>query len=298
MPGPVFVSGCVVNSGSRRSPFFVSQIVRALRQGRLHRFFGRFPAIAAAVALWRGIADRFRHPPQLGPSRFPSLPHRTATMALRREGIWAGLRLPQCCVSQIGQFARHSPCRLPRDNGERFAFADVEDGRTPRGTLAPIVEVDGLERCSVIAELARDAGLLETARRYLGFHPRLVQPRLYWSPLTQMRPSQRHDGGQTVDFHFDVEASRSLYAFFYIEGGCRRSGAHVAIAGSHRRKPLRLMLAPAFQPDEVVYACFGRECERILEGEPGFGFLEDPGCYHKALPPTQGHRLVLQLRLS
>lgn len=288
----------LVNPGSRPSPSFVSQIVRALRAGRLHRIFGRFAIIAAVVALWRGFADRFRRPPERGPSRFPSLPHQTATMALRREGIWTGLTLPSCCVRQIADFARHAPCRLPSDNGERFAFAEVTGGRTPRGTPAPLVEVDEVERCPVIAELARDAGLLETARRYLGFHPRLVQLRLYWSPLTRMERSQRQAGGQTVDFHFDIEASRSLYAFFYIEGGDRHSGAHVAIAGSHRRKPLRLALAPAFQPDHVVYASFGQDRELILEGEPGFGFLEDPACYHKALPPTRGHRLVLQLRLS
>jgi hypothetical protein len=287
-----------VNFRSRRSPFFFNQIARALLRGRLHRFFGRFATIAAAVALWRAAADRFRRPPPNGPSRFPALPYQTALMALRCEGVWAGLSLSPSCVSQIAQFARHAPCRLPRDNGERFAFAEVDQGCTPSGTPAPLVEVDELQRCTVIAELARDAGLLEAARRYLGFQPRRVQLRLYWSPLAQMQRSQRHAGGQTVDFHFDVEVSRSLYAFFYIEGGDRHSGAHVTITGSHRRKPWRLKLAPAFQPDHVVYANFGQERERILEGEPGFGFLEDPACYHKALPPTRGHRLILQLRLS
>jgi hypothetical protein len=287
-----------VNSASRRSPFFFSQIARALFRGRLHRFFGRFTAVAAMVALWRGAADRFRPPPQSGPSRFPEFPCQAALTALRCDGVWPGLCLPSGCVHEIAQFARDARCRLPCDNGERFAFAEVEQGRTPRGTPAPLVEVDGVATCPVIAELARDAGLLEAARRYLGFHPRQVQLRLYWSPLARMQRRQRHAGGQTVDFHFDVEASRSLYVFFYIEGGDRHSGAHVAMLGSHRRKPLRLKLAPAFQPDHVIHAAFGQARERVLEGGPGFGFLEDPACYHKALPPTRGHRLVLQLRLS
>ncbi|MGE0154298.1 MAG: hypothetical protein AB7R90_16905 [Reyranellaceae bacterium] len=281
---------------SRRS--VLHKIARALRQRRFHRFLGRLPPVSAAVRIWRGLADRFSPAPEAGPSRFPALPAETVLAGLRGEGVWAGLLLPASCVAEISGFARQAPCRLPRDTGERFDFAAIRDGRTPAGSLAPIAEVEEIERCTAVAALARDAGLLEIARRYLGFRPRRVQPRLYWSPVGDLGSRQRHEGGQTVDFHFDIEASRSLYAFFYIEGGGRRSGAHVAIAGSHRRKPWRLALAPAFQSDAAVFAHYPRHRERVLEGGPGFGFLEDPGCYHKALPPLAGHRLVLQLRIS
>jgi hypothetical protein len=43
-------------------------------------------------------------------------------------------------------------------------------------------------------------------------------------------------------------------------------------------------------------AVYGRDAERVMEGAAGFGFLEDSSCYHKALPPLSGDRLILQLR--
>ncbi len=271
---------------------------QALLRGRFNRFYGRFAFPRRLVGLSRRLLDRFEAPPPSRPSLFPPLPLAEAMRRLRREGIWCGLSLPQDCVVEIAAFARQAPCRLARDNGERFPIGAVRDGRTPGGTAAPLAEVACPRHCPVIARLVEDGQLLEAARRYLGFRPRQVRPRLYWSPLLQLDNGRRHAGGQTVDFHFDIEPSRALYVFFYIEGGQQDSGAHVAIAGSHRRKPLRLALAPAFQPDHVLFRFFPRSNERVLTGPPGFGFLEDPACYHKALPPLAGHRLVLQLRIS
>lgn len=48
------------------------------------------------------------------------------------------------------------------------------------------------------------------------------------------------------------------------------------------------MLLARYGPDRMI----------ALEGPSGFGFVEDPYCYHKALPPLSGPRLVLQLRYS
>ena len=271
---------------------------QALRQGRFHRLYGRFAFLRRLVGLSRRLLDRLEKPPVLGSSLFPDLPLERAMDRLRADGIWCGLSLPQDCMHEIAAFARQAHCRLARDNGERFLFEALHEGRTPGGAPAPLVEVASLRECPTIARLVADATLHEVARRYLGFRPRNIAPRLYWSPVLQLDGRSRHDGGQTVDFHYDIEVSSSLYIFFYIEGGMRDSGAHVAVLGSHRAKPLPLALAPVFQPDWRIFSHYPRSRECIIEGAPGFGFLEDPGCYHKALPPTRSHRLVLQLRLS
>jgi len=36
----------------------------------------------------------------------------------------------------------------------------------------------------------------------------------------------------------------------------------------------------------------------VIEGGPGFGFAEDPACFHRALPPRTADRLCLQLRYA
>lgn len=274
--------------------------IKALRKGRFNRFYGRFALPRRLAGLGRRLRDRFGPPPSSPstPSLLPPLPLKQAVAALQRDGIWCGLALPPDCVAEIAAFARQAPCRLARDDGERFPIDAVRQGRTPAGTPAPLAEIACPHDCPLIDRLAADGQLLDAAGRYLGFQPRQVKPRLYWSPVLQLDDGARHAGGQTVDFHFDIEASRALYAFFYIEGGQTDSGAHVAIMGSHRRKPLRLALGPAFQPEHVLFGVFPRSSELVLAGPPGFGFLEDPACYHKALPPRSAPRLVLQLRIA
>ena len=275
-----------------------SKVWRAVRDGRWHRLFGRLTPYGGLVAVMRGLADRLvRPPPSSPPTVFPRLSPAAAVEVLRADGVWASLQLPAASVAEIARYAARNPCRLRQGDSELFEIDRVRDGRTPSGRPAPIVQVAAAEPCPAIEAIAADPLLLETARRYLGFRPRRMERRLYWSPLGCLSDEARRAGGQTVDFHYDIEVGRGLYAFFYIIGGDRHSGAHVAVAGTHRGKPLRLALAPAFQSDAAVFASFDRSRQRVMEGGPGFGFLEDPACYHKVLPPSRGPRLVLQLRM-
>jgi hypothetical protein len=87
-----------------------------------------------------------------------------------------------------------------------------------------------------------------------------------------------------------------MYANFYLVDTTVRNGAHVLIDGSSRRKRWRHLMGAARLTDGEVVAVYGRDAERVMEGAAGFGFLEDSSCYHKALPPLSGDRLILQLR--
>lgn len=281
------------------SSFTAKRIAAALQDRRWHRFTGRFVLLRAVVARLRAARDR-RDPARLdiGPSLFPQLAVETCLAGLQRDGVWPGLQLPFAMVDEITAFARSRFCSDGQQGRQRFLFSDLRGGRTPSGAVAAIAEVEACDECPAVEIVARDPLLLQTATRYLGFRPRKVQRRLYWSPCGALQDAERRAGGQTIDFHYDIEPSSALYIFFYIEGGDRNSGAHVAIIGSHRRKPLRLALAPAFRTEAHIFTHYPRSRECIIEGGPGFGFFEDPGCYHRALPPLRSHRLVLQLRLS
>jgi hypothetical protein len=87
-----------------------------------------------------------------------------------------------------------------------------------------------------------------------------------------------------------------MYANFYLVDTTARNGAHVLIEGSSRRKRWRHLIGAARLADAEALAAYGRDAERVMEGTAGFGFLEDSSCYHKALPPLSGDRLILQLR--
>ena len=76
------------------------------------------------------------------------------------------------------------------------------------------------------------------------------------------------------------------------------SGPHLTIKGSHKRKPLWMLLKSGRLSDEKVYAYYGKDNEIEIKGKAGFGFFEDPSCFHKVKVPTSQNRLLLQIRYS
>jgi hypothetical protein len=58
------------------------------------------------------------------------------------------------------------------------------------------------------------------------------------------------------------------------------------------------VLASTRQPEQRVVGFYGADKIVVLEGSAGFGFFEDPACFHKVLPPLRSPRLMLQLRYS
>jgi hypothetical protein len=68
------------------------------------------------------------------------------------------------------------------------------------------------------------------------------------------------------------------------------------ICGSHRKKPLPWLFGSANQPDAPVESYYGSDKVLTIEGPAGTGFWQDSSCYHKALPPERGPRLLLQAR--
>lgn len=216
---------------------------------------------------------------------------------LRTHGFHAGLRIPQRLVDELARHAEQNDCcRVPGDP-ERFRIGDVVAGRSPLGNVVAVADVEG-DICPAAAQIAHDATLTKIAWAHLGYRPTRVVTRLYWSPSAPLTDDQRRWNGQTIDYHYDIERDPTLYLYFYLSDTDRRRGAHVVVAGSHKTKPLRLKWASTRQPDRVVHSRYGADKIVPLEGEAGFGFFEDPACYHKVLPPISSHRLMLQLRYS
>jgi hypothetical protein len=265
----------------------------------LYRILGRLQSWRAATQLWgKGRGLLLGAPPWVSSSTvFDAAQTPRAVADLRTHGFHAGLKLPARLVDQLTLHAEQSRCfRLLRDP-ERFLIGDVKNEQSPQGGIIAVADVEE-PNCPAALQVAGDATLVGIVRGYLGYQPSRVAIRLYWSPTADLSDKERRWNGQTIDYHYDIERAPTLYVYFYLSDVDRGQGAHVVVAGSHGAKPLRLKWASTRQREAVVLRRYGGDRVVALEGEAGFGFLEDPACFHKVLPPARSHRLMLQLRYS
>jgi len=52
------------------------------------------------------------------------------------------------------------------------------------------------------------------------------------------------------------------------------------------------------ETDQDIIDYYGSESLVNIYGKAGFGFAEDPLCFHKGIPPTQKDRLILQIEFA
>jgi hypothetical protein len=175
---------------------------------------------------------------------------------------------------------------------EELATAHERE-RYDRIAIATVIDSSKL---AIVQALAADPLLHDAASSFLGYRARRVSSWLFWSFASQLSDAERRAMNQTIDFHYDVDGYNFMYANFYLVDTTTENGAHVLIEGSSRRKRWSHLMGIARLSDADALAAYGRDAERVIEGPAGFGFLEDSSCYHKALPPRGGDRLILQLR--
>jgi hypothetical protein len=216
---------------------------------------------------------------------------------LRRHGFHAGFSIPEEIVAALVEHAERRSCSRAAGDAEKFWIRQVINARSPAGKVVAVAEIES-EPSRTAWQLAGDASLVEVAHAYLGYRPTRVAQRLYWSPRADLSDDERRWNGQTIDFHYDIEVGPTLYVYFYLSDADLKSGAHVVVAGSHRVKPARLRWGSTRQRDSTILSVYGPDKIVVLEGLKGFGFLEDPACFHKMLPPVGADRLMLQLRYS
>jgi hypothetical protein len=203
--------------------------------------------------------------PHLRPDIAAELQRQCRALPLKASGLDAG---------SYEELAK-SPARY-----DRVAIATVRDS----------------SRLPIVTALAGDPLLYDAASSFLGYRARRVSSWLFWSFASGLSDDERRAVNQTIDFHYDVDGYNFMYANFYLVDTSASNGAHVLIEGSSRRKRWRHLMGIARLTDGEALATYGRDAERVMAGRAGFGFLEDSSCYHKALPPKSGDRLILQLR--
>jgi hypothetical protein len=271
-------------------------ITTKLAAGEFHYAIGRFYCVRRTF----GVLSGLRWPPSLpeggGSPIFEHGLIDIAVRSLQADGVALGFDLPAGTAAKIREYAEHSPCLRGGDR-RRFAYSEVVEGRLIDGKPAVLGFVEDPRGCPEIDRLCSEPTLLSVASQYSGYYPQRIEPRLYWSFVCSVAREDRLAQWQTVDYHFDVDGYSFIYANFYITSSDRDSGAHAYVRGSHKQKPLWMLLTSASQADKTVLGHFGEGNEVVLEGPAGFGFLEDASCYHKALAPNTQNRLMLQIRM-
>jgi hypothetical protein len=230
-------------------------------------------------------------------SIFENLDVKTVTSSIHQDGYCLGLQLPQSIVQSVLKYAETHVCCGDRD--PRFTFfphqkAEAEATFAKSFRLASYTGAPSL----ALNQIIHDPGLMAIAAQYFGTDPILVGSELLWSFPSPGTTEQHMKAAQVM--HYDIDDYQCLKFFFYMTEVDELSGPHACIPRTHRRKKLlhqALGQRCAKIADEKLIADYGGEVVTIC-GQPGFGFVEDPFCFHRGNPVQQKPRLMLQVEYA
>ena len=279
----------------------LKKLTHRMLRGEFFIFFGRFYWFRKAYSLTKrgsqapdALTDR-PLPLSSNPDLFEDVSPGHCVNRLKDAGVSFGLSLPEALVQEIYEFAVNADCSRPgRD--ECFLIREIQEGYLANGDPVVQADVRDVSPCPIIEAISRHPKLLAVVRGYVGYTPRRVVTRLFWSMVCSHSDELRRQLYQPIDFHYDVDGYNTLNAYFYLTDTDERSGAHVVVEKSHRRKPASLKLWTRFHSDKVILKTYGKAAPMVIKGDRGFGFIVDPTCFHKILPPVDDRRLILQIR--
>jgi hypothetical protein len=230
------------------------------------------------------------------PSMFADIDAKTAVDALKRDGIFPDLHLPDAITREISAFAHDTPCFGNFDRKVEFAAADhrATEDRLDR----PILSGHHFERaldCPAVMAVQRDPLLSEIARRYLGAQAQLITTRTWWSFPTKASEADR-SLASLDKYHFDLDDWRMLKFFFYLVDVDAGTGPHVYVRGSHNKRRMKHQLTLLVgHPAAEIVDYYGKDSPITLMGKAGSGFVEDPFGFHMGTVATEKPRLMMEV---
>jgi len=259
--------------------------------------FGRFIFI-------RSLVSYFYHPPtpikyRSKPSLFENLNVEDIVQSLKKDGLCLGINLNKKMVEEIRDFAESTQFYVNADTNLLFHISDIQSLPASGNNNKIIGDYfNGGKLCPNINKLASDTKLLEIAALYLNAEPKFVETRLYWTFVTNAQLEDKMELGAVL-FHHDPIDYHSLKFFFYLTDVDLFSGPHVCVRGSHKNKKFSHQFSLLLgRYDQEIGDYYGNENIVTICEKAGFGFAEDPFCFHKAITPSHGERLVLQITFT
>ncbi|MDJ0572778.1 MAG: hypothetical protein QNJ53_27570 [Pleurocapsa sp. MO_192.B19] len=215
---------------------------------------------------------------------------------LNKDGLYVGINLPSKLVKQIYNYVDTSNCYGNKEFKFSFPYMEKEIAEKKYDQTFIIGDYPHVVRdCPAVRQLQKDPKLLEIATKYLNAKPVHLSTKLWWSYATEAPMSDRLNFAQ-VFFHYDLIDYRCVQFFFYLTDVELSSGPHVCVLGSHQNKKLTHQLSFfTGRSDRDIIDYYSTDNLKFVCGKAGLGFVEDPYCFHKGIPPSQKNRLMLKI---
>ncbi|KJH70995.1 hypothetical protein UH38_15420 [Aliterella atlantica CENA595] len=255
---------------------------------------GRFRMVRSLAAfLAKSSASSYK----VEESIFADIDLDTAVRALKEDGCYAGIKLPESVLQEIIEYSRSSPCYGDAEYNMGFLYADkVEIEANYKKQFVRADYFNGLLNCPAIKTIASDPKLLAIASKYMGGDAVVSGSRLWWLFVNETDYDLNKGA---YFFHYDLDDYQCLKMFFYITDVSLSDGPHVYVRGSHIKKKLKYLLSLfKLRSDQEIIDYYGEENLIPICGKAGSGFIEDVYCYHKATPPQKSDRLMLQVQFA
>jgi len=228
---------------------------------------------------------------------FTGVDRAAAVGALKADGLFSGLVLPQAIHEEIAAFAERTPCFGNFDR--RLEFMPGEHAEAEKRFGRPLLSGHFFERildCNAALAIQHDPLLLDIAAHYLGGQAKLITTRVWWSFPTGAASEADKNLASLGKYHFDLDDWRMLKFFFYLKPVDEGTGPHVYVRGSHKRRALKHQLTLLVgHPAQDVLGVYGNDSPVTLTGEAGLGFVEDPFGFHMGTVPTRTPRLMMEV---
>lgn len=234
---------------------------------------------------------------KLEESIFADIDLDAAVRALKQNGCYPGIKLPQSVLQEIIDYSKKNPCYGDAEYNMGFLYADKTEIEAKCGKQ--FVRGDyfnGQLNCPAIKKIASDPKLLALASKYMGGDAVVSGSRLWWLFVNETDYDLNKGA---YFFHYDLDDYQCLKMFFYITNVNSSDGPHVYVKGSHKKKKLKYLLSLfKLRSDQEIIDYYGQENLVPICGEAGSGFIEDVYCFHKATPPQKSDRLMLQVQFA
>jgi len=254
---------------------------------------GRF--LPVRRALWRFGGESAPYDCSRAMFQGSNLP--AALGELRKEGLFAGLQMPEAVCRDILSFAQSTACFANLSRRVEFlpsAHADAV-GRMSSPVLTGHY-FDRVEDCAAVAVVRADPLLNAVAAGYLGRAARVISTRLWWSFPTSDASDADLSLASQEKLHFDLDDWRALKFFFYLTPVGHDGGPHVYVRRTHNRRLARHQWTLVVgHPNEEVLQAYGLENKTTVLGGAGHGFAVDPFGFHMGTAVRNSPRLMLEV---
>ncbi|MFQ4144718.1 hypothetical protein [Chlorogloeopsis sp. ULAP02] len=233
-----------------------------------------------------------------GNSVFEDIDVNQVVDSLKAEGIYLGINLPNHVLQEVIEFSKKLVYLGDGNPQYQFYINDKEKQEKKVGkNFITGYNFNISALCPIIKKLESDPKLWLIATKYFEKKPRKIRSKIWWTFAQEKEFEERLKG--FFNFHYDLEDYWCLKFMFYLTNVDVYSSPHICVKNSHKQKKLKHQLSLLRETDDSdIVNYYGLENVLNICEKAGFGFVEDPFCFHKGTFPIQRDRLILEIKFT